>query len=51
MIRYFAPEDGPLYALLSHAKSEQADMGPGQRKVVVGVVAAVKDALKARSRR
>ena len=51
VVHYFVPEDGPLYALLLYAKSEQADMSPGQRKVVAGVVAAVKDALKARSRR
>jgi hypothetical protein len=51
VVHYFVPEGGPLYALLLYAKSEQADMSPGQRKVVAGVVAAVKGALKARSRR
>ena len=51
VVHYFVAENGPLYALLLYAKSEQADMSPGQRKVVAGVVAAVKDALKARSRR
>ena len=51
VVHYFVPEDGPLYALLLYAKSEQADMSPAQRKVVTDTAAAVKDALKARSRR
>ena len=51
MVHYFVPEDGPHYALLLYAKSEQADMSPAQRKVVTDIAAAVKDALKARSRR
>ena len=50
VVHYFVPEDGPLYALLLYAKSEQADMSPAQRKVVTDTAAAVKDALKARSR-
>ena len=51
VVHYFVPEGGPLYALLLYAKSEQADMSPAQRKVVTDTAAAVKDALKARSRR
>ena len=50
VVYYFVPEDGPLYALLLYAKSKQADMSPEQRKVVAGLAAGLKDALKARSR-
>jgi DNA-binding transcriptional regulator YiaG len=36
VVYYFVPEGGPLYALLLYAKSEQADLSPGQRQVVAG---------------
>jgi hypothetical protein len=36
------PEDGPLYALLVYGKGERADMSPAQRRMVVGMVSALK---------
>ena len=51
VVHYFVPENGPLYALLIYAKGERADMSPEQRRGVAGMVAELKGALKARSRR
>ena len=49
VIQFFAPADGPIYALLVYGKGERADMSPEQRRAVASMVAALKQ-VQARKR-
>ena len=46
VVYFYGGEEVPVYALLAHAKSARTDMNPAERRVVAGIVEAIKKVRK-----